>query len=468
MTTHIHWFRNDLRLADNPALTEAARGNAKVLCLYILSKSDPWPLGGASKAWLHKSLESLGRELKERDGKLYCVEGEPLEVLKEVCSEVNASAVYWNRTYEPYSVELGNTVKKTLRGKGVECHSFGSNLLLEPWQLKNGSGDPYRVFTPYWKAAKKLYAELEPVLRRPSFEPFSGTVKGTGDVKSLGLLTGHPWENKILQYWEPGEAGAKKRLSRLSESFLKSYPTDRDMPELEGTSCLSPHLHFGELSPKQVLGAIGLKGAAEGFMRQIAWREFGHNLLYHFPKTPTEPLNAQFKHFAWKSDKKSLEKWKKGLTGYPIVDAGMRELWETGWMHNRVRMIAASFLIKDLLVHWSEGAEWFWETLVDADLANNTLGWQWVAGCGADAAPFFRIFNPVLQGKKFDPEGNYVRTWIPELAKLPSKWIHEPWAAPAEVLREAGVELDNTYPKPLLDHSMARDRALEHYQALKS
>ncbi|MCB0416072.1 MAG: deoxyribodipyrimidine photo-lyase [Bdellovibrionaceae bacterium] len=468
MKTHIHWFRNDLRLADNPALSEAARAGAKVVCVYILSPEAPWAMGGASKAWLHASLSALAKELSDRGVKLFCGIGDPVRLLQKISEKVKASAVYWNRSYEPYGIELGNKVKTTLRDKGIECHSFSGNLLLEPWQLKNGSGEPYRVFTPYWKAAKKIYVELEPPLRRPSLESYAGELPGFGAVEALKLLTGHPWEKKMLQYWEPGENGAKKRLTKLTESFLKAYPTQRDLPELEGTSCLSPHLHFGEISPKQILSAIGLKGAAESFIRQVAWREFGHSLLYYFPETTSEPLNPQFKNFSWKADSKALEKWKKGMTGYPIVDAGMRELWETGWMHNRVRMIAASFLVKDLLVHWREGAAWFWETLVDADLANNTLGWQWVAGCGADAAPFFRIFNPMLQGKKFDPDGNYVRTWLPELSKLPNKAIHEPWTLSAEELRACGVELGKTYPKPMLDHGMARDRALEHYQALKS
>ncbi len=352
--------------------------------------------------------------------------------------------------------------------------------MCEPWEIATKQGKPFQVFTPYWRAA---CGPDEPASPLPAPKHIPGgsptTAPHSEPLDALQLEPTIDWAAGMREHWHPGEVGAIERLQQFVAQSVAQYADHRDLAAVDGVSQLSPHLHFGELGPRQVWHAVqervryakldsdGRRGA-EAFLTEIGWREFAHHLLFHFPHTTDAPLREKFANFPWVDDHTALRRWQRGLTGYPMVDAGMRQLWRLGWMHNRVRMIVASFLVKDLLVSWREGARWFWDTLVDADLANNTLGWQWTAGCGADAAPFFRIFNPTIQGEKLDPAGDYVRRWVPELSRLPTEWIHRPWQAPADVLKLARVELDRTYPRPMVDHDIARRRALQVLKSLQA
>ena len=469
----IHWFRNDLRLEDNPALDFAARNAPAVIPVYIWSPDEEgsWPLGAASRVWLHQSLSKLDRSLRDLGSRLIIRRGPVLKTLRALIKESSARGVVWNRRYEPDIVEREKLIKSELRGVGLEVESFNSLLLFEPWEVSTKDGSPYRVYTPYSKncfakgVTRKLYPQPELV---------SPAVVQTLTVEELDLLPKVDWAGGIEESWTPGEVGAKAALGSFLENIVLSYDTERNSPDRPGTSRLSPHLHFGEIGPVQIWHALNDLDVADDqpgvltYRKELLWREFGYHLLHYYPFTAFEPLRSEFKRFPWEMNRKLLRAWQCGRTGYPIVDAGMRELWHTGWMHNRVRMIVASFLVKDLLIPWQEGAKWFWETLVDADLASNTFGWQWTTGCGADAAPYFRIFNPTAQGEKFDPNGDYVRRWVPELAKLPAKYIHSPWTAPPVELREAGIELGKDYPEPIVDHSYARGRALEAFESIKA
>ncbi len=479
--TTLVWLRRTLRLADNPALIAACKRGGDggvVIPVYIDSPSDEGdcPTGAASRWWLHHSLEALQASLTDKGGGLVLRAGPCENVLWELIEETRADAVYWDRCYEPAAIQRDKAIKESLRGDGLEAESFNCNLLFEPWDVQTGQGTPYKVFTPFWRTCQQ-----RPAPDKPSAKPrqIPGPKKWPKSLAldDLGLLPTIDWAGGLATAWEPGEVGAGKALKKFSGGVVGDYEQGRDRPNQSGTSRLSPHLHFGEMSPRQIWHRLtsqmssGLEGEDRkgvwAFLREVGWREFAYHLLYHFPETATQPLRPEFAAFPWLDDPAGLSAWQKGLTGYPIVDAGMRQLWETGWMHNRVRMIVASFLVKDLLIDWREGAAWFWDTLVDADLANNTLGWQWVAGSGADASPYFRVFNPTLQGKKFDPEGAYVRRYVPELVELPAKYIHEPGKAPADVLADAGVELGRTYPHPIVDHGEARDRALQALDTIK-
>ncbi|MEN6627464.1 MAG: deoxyribodipyrimidine photo-lyase [Candidatus Sumerlaeia bacterium] len=440
----IVWFRRDLRVADNPALAEAAAAGA-VVPVYIWSPEEDgeWAPGDAARWWLARSLEALGRDLQRRGGRLIVRRGPSLDALRELTQETGARGVYWNRLYEPAAIARDKKVERELVRDGLEVKTFNASLLIEPDELRTKQGGVYRVFTPFWRAVMERVGEC-------NFE-FQSKLKF--ELRTENALRGENvnipcrFEPKRPADWIPGEAGAKKQLDRFIKNHLENYPVGRDRPDWDGTSRLSPHLHFGEIGPRQVVGRVcdpalnpGVGSQARpttAFIRQLVWREFAHYLLFHFPNTPAEPLRPEFGKFEWKMDKRKFEAWKQGRTGYPIVDAGMRQLIETGWMHNRVRMIVASFLVKDLMIPWQAGARYFWETLVDADLANNTLGWQWVAGCGADAAPFFRIYNPGLQAKKFDPDGEYARRW-------------------------AGAEI-----KPIVDHRAAAMAAMAAYRRFK-
>lgn len=442
----IVWFRLDLRLSDHAALQQALEKHSSVLPVFIWAPDEeaPWAPGGASRWWLHHSLRALAADLERRGSRLIIRRGPTERALDELMAETGATAVYWNRRYEPAVIARDAVVKE--RFPAVSC---AGNLLVEPWKVRT-----FRVFTAYWRAIQEL---PEPSLAADAPERVPGPEEWpeSVQVEDLGLLPSVDWAGGLRESWNPGEAGARRELERFLRAGIADYATGRDVPGEVGTSRLSPHLHFGEVSARQVWSAA----EDEGFRRELAWREFAHHLLFHFPETPDEALRPEFRRFPWRMDERYLRAWTQGSTGYPLVDAGMRELWHTGWMHNRVRMVVASFLVKHLLIPWQEGAAWFWDTLVDADLANNTLGWQWSAGCGADAAPYFRIFNPVLQGKKFDARGVYVRRWIPELAEIAEEWVHEPWNAPGG--------LPKGYVRPIVEHRAARERALAALAALR-
>jgi deoxyribodipyrimidine photo-lyase len=429
---------------------------------------------------LHHSLGALDASLRERGSRLLLFKGDAAAVLHRLWQETGANAVYWNRRYEPASIARDKALKRSLVESGIEAKSHNSALLFEPHTVTNKQGRPFQVFTPFWRHCLALRVTDEPVSRTPRKLPAPESWPPCAVLKELELLPKRDWASGFSAAWTPGEAGAQLKLKAFLQQMVGDYAEQRNTPGLAGTSQLSPHLHFGEIGPRQIWAGVRTLGRDSGvfpinngarvFLSEIGWREFAHHLLFHFPQTPTEPLRADFSSFPWAEDRdgKLLRAWQCGQTGYPIVDAGMRELWFSGWMHNRVRMIAASFLVKHLRLPWQRGAEWFWDTLVDADLANNTLGWQWSAGCGADAAPYFRIFAPVTQGERFDPAGDYVRRWVPELAKLPTHWIQQPWTAPLEVLRVAGVALGQAYPRPIVDHATARAGALAAFKQMRT
>jgi deoxyribodipyrimidine photo-lyase len=463
----IVWFRQDLRLADNPALTAAAEAGP-VIALYVLDEEAPgrWTLGGASRWWLHHGLEQLGAALADMDVRLVLRRGPAARIVPEMAVSTGAGTVFWNRRYEPHAVVEETAINAALAQARITAKSFNGALLTEPWTIKNKSGGPFRVFTPFWSALKDTFRP--PTLLSPPELHSYGNVESER-LEDWQLRPTKPdWAAGLRECWEPGEGGAQGALERFLTGALGRYASDRDKPTAGAVSRLSPYLHWGEISVRQVWRAADAQGgpAAEPFLRELAWREFSCHLLWQFPELPDKPFDRRFTGFPWRDDPAALKAWQRGETGYPLIDAGMRQLWITGWMHNRVRMVAASFLTKHLLLPWTAGAAWFWDTLVDADLANNAANWQWVAGCGADAAPYFRIFNPVLQGEKFDPEGTYVRRFVPELANLPNKFIHRPWSAPADVLAKAGIVLGTTYPMPIVDHDAARTRALAAFKTI--
>lgn len=474
--TVLVWLRHDLRLADHPALAAALKTGRAVVPVFIWApgEEEPWPPGAASRWWLHQSLEALSRDLLRLGSRLIVRKGSTLDHLLAIARETGASGVYWNRRYEPAIVQRDTRIKEALGAAGLEVVSFNGSLLREPWAVRSKTGGPYQVFTPYWRACLGL-DDPAPPLPAPKHLPAPADWPESLPLRALELEPRLNWADGFRSCWRPGAAGAQEQLDVFLRDAFSRYASGRDQPAGRGTSRLSPHLHWGEISPREVWHAArawaektgGRDWRGSPFLTELGWREFAHHLLFHFPRTTTGPLRTEFVRFPWRDEASWLRAWQRGRTGYPIVDAGLRELWSTGWMHNRVRMITASFLVKDLLQPWQRGAAWFWDTLVDADLAANTLGWQWSAGCGADAAPFFRIFNPVTQGEKFDPEGSYVRRWVPELARLPEKWIHRPWEAPPTVLDAAGVRLGGDYPRPLVSHAIAREVALEAYRQLR-
>lgn len=485
--TTLVWFRHDLRLADNPALHRAVDDSEAVVPVFIWAPDEEgdWAPGGAHRWWLHHSLAALDSDLQEKGSRLILRVGESLEELRSVIRAVDADAVYWNKRYEPDLRERDKRVAAALRAQGTSFATFDSRVIHDPETVETTSNGPYHVYTPFWK---KFVAEVE--IPPPLGAPRMGATKApetwpdAAALEDLKLTPqgGVDWAEGFSAMWSssqpgraPGERGAQQRLKAFIQHGLSGYDEERDRPDRDGTSLLSPRLHHGELSPRQIWHAAqdwvqngAMKREAEAFLQEVVWREFSYHLLYHYPRTTTEPLREKFEAFNWKGQSDAaLERWQRGQTGYPVVDAAMRQLWSLGWMHNRMRMTVASFLAKDLLIPWQAGARWFWDCLVDGDLANNTMGWQWAAGCGADAQPFFRIFNPVTQGTRHDPNGDYVRRWVPELADLPTKHLHAPWEAPDDVLDEAGVTLGETYPEPIVDHKEAREQALERYNAIK-
>ncbi|MCG6887846.1 MAG: DNA photolyase family protein [Proteobacteria bacterium] len=479
MSAAILWFRRDLRVSDNPALQALLQDGYLPVPVFIHDEPDPdWPLGSASAWWLHHSLVALKKSLQKLGSDLLILGGDSQQQLSQLIRQTGAEAVYWNRCYEPAFVKRDEALRKQLKSQGISVCSYSANLLREPWQNLKKDDTPYRVFTPFWKSLHKTGPSRDVVTTPDRCPALEGKLPKSPPIESLGLLPAIHWDKAFYTHWQPGEDGAWKILNSFCETRLKNYRTDRDIPELSATSRLSAHLHFGEISPLQLWHYFlhwattdtspGTLTAVEAWLRQLGWREFSYHLLYHFPHTSLQPLDTRFECFPWHTDyAESLASWQKGRTGIPIVDAGMRELWATGYMHNRVRMIVASFLTKNLRIPWQEGARWFWDTLVDADLANNTMGWQWTAGSGADAAPFFRIFNPVLQGEKFDKAGLYVRRWVPELANLGNKFIHQPWAADPNTRADAGICLGEEYPEPVVDLKTSRQQALAAWDYVK-
>ncbi|MFT4249172.1 MAG: deoxyribodipyrimidine photo-lyase [Pseudomonas sp.] len=465
------WFRRDLRLGDNPALRAALDAGHAPVPVYIHAPEEEgeWVPGAASNAWLHRSLGELDAQLRQRGSRLLVVRGPSEAALHRLAGQCAAVAVYWNRKYEPATQSRDAAIKRGLRESGIEVESFNGSLLFEPWDLQTRQGGPYKVFTPFWRSALAQWRMPEhlPAPRQlPEIpEPLAGVA-----IDALGLAPAPAWDRGFWESWRPGQAGAHEALEVFVDGALHGYRAGRDRPDQVGTSRLSPHLHFGEIAPWRICAELQrhrsarLEADIDGYVRELGWREFAYHLLHHFPDTPGRNLNPRFDHFRWANPTEDLlQAWRHGRTGIPIVDAGMRELWHTGYMHNRVRMIVASLLCKQLRVHWREGARWFWDTLVDADLANNTLGWQWVAGTGADAAPYFRIFNPVTQARKFDPQARYIARWVPELAGLPAAERFAPWEHPASLARHAP-----DYPRtPIVDLARGREQALAAYAGLR-
>jgi len=471
------WFRNDLRLADNRALAAAVAAGQAIVPVYI---HDPeaasrWAPGAASHWWLHQSLASLAHSLNDRGAGLILRHGNTEDVLAELAAETAATAIYFSRAYEPWARAQEERINKRFAGQ-IDLKRYAGQLLREPEEVRTKSGDPFKVYTPFWRALSALGAPSAPL---PAPKKISSTSKrlASDRLDDWKLQPTKPdWAGGMRETWQPGEQGALARLDAFLKTSLAGYAETRNLPAIDGTSRLSPYLHFGEISPRlcwhrATAAQDEVKAgdaALETFLKELVWREFSYHLLVHWPDLPEKPFRPEFAQFPWRKSAAKLTAWQRGQTGYPIVDAGMRQLWQTGWMHNRVRMIVASFLIKHLLIPWQAGEDWFWDTLVDADLASNAASWQWVAGSGADAAPYFRIFNPITQGEKFDAEAAYVRRWVPEIAKLPDDVIHAPWTASATILARAGVTLGKSYPLPIVDHAVARQRALDGYAAMRA
>lgn len=457
----IVWFRQDLRLHDQAAVHAAAA--APTAFVYVLDEhgAGHWAMGGASRWWLHHCLRALACALRERGNRLILLRGDPVRLLADLSDRLGGATVHALRHYEPWARRQEQALAAhapVALHDGVALHP--------PETVHTASGTPFKVFTPFWRTLSDL--PVPPCIPAPThLGPCPEAVPDGDALDDWDLLPRRPnWAREFPAHWTPGEAGAAQRLETFSPQH---YAERRDFCAVDATSRLSPHLHFGELSPRRVWHGFQGRTGGEAFLRQVGWRDFSINLLLHAPDLADVNWRREFDAFPWAAPKdQELTAWRQGGTGYPIIDAGMRQLWRTGWMHNRVRMIAASFLIKDLMIDWRIGERWFWDTLVDADLANNAAGWQWTAGSGADAAPYFRVFNPVTQSQKFDPDGAYIRAWVPELAKLPDAHIHAPWLAPDAILHAAGVRLGVDYPHPIVDHGAARAHALAAYATLRS
>ena len=465
----IVWFRNDRRLSDHPALHAAVERGGPLVLLYCLETDAGRAPGGARQVWLHHSLSAFCADIESRGGQLILRKGKASEVLDTVIEETGAGAVFWNRRYHKPDRDRDAAIKDSLTKRGLTVESFKGNLLVEPWDVKTKSGTPYRVFTPFWRTAKDELEVADPLPAPTSLTCFDGeTAFDVLDDWAL-LPSGPDWGAKLLDHHTAGEAAAMARLKDFLDGPIEDYAEGRDRPDKALTSRLSPHLAHGEISPRQIWDACkDNEFTSRKFLSEIGWREFSYSLLFYNPELGSKNFNEGYETMAWDHDDQAFEAWTTGQTGYPFVDAGMRQLWATGWMHNRVRMVVASFLIKHLMIDWRDGEDWFWDTLLEADLASNAASWQWVAGTGADAAPYFRVFNPFGQGEKFDPKGDYVRKWVPELAALPNKYIQQPWTAPADVMDEAGLKLGRDYPEPIVDHKDARERVLAAYKSARA
>ncbi len=463
------WLRRDLRLADQPALAAALAAGGPVLPVYIWAPEEeaPWAPGAASRSWLHHALADFDAQLRAVGSRVIFRLGSSQETLLALARETGAGQVFWNQLPEPAAQKRDRAVAAALRGAGLLTEDFPAALLFDHAKILNQSGQPFKVFTAFWR---RCLSEAPPASSKKLPLPAIGRCAPARWPKSeplaaLALLPKIGWDEEFYEAWEPTLAGARARLQQLRKHNIARYAAERDAPSVDATSRFSPYLHFGQISPQQ---AWADGAASKKFQAELGWREFAHYLLRHFPQIPEQPLRKEFARFPWRRDARLLRAWQRGQTGYPLVDAGMRQLWRTGWMHNRVRMVCASFLVKHLRQPWTDGAAWFWDTLVDADLANNAMGWQWVAGCGADAAPYFRVFNPTLQGERYDPAGKYIRQFVPELAKLPTQFIHAPWQAPQDALVEAGVKLGRDYPLPVVEHEAARCGALQDFEKMRA
>ena len=469
--TTIVWFRQDLRVKDNPALSWAVeQGN--VIPIYILDNinAGDFTPGEASQWWLHHSLNKLDKELNEH---LLIFKGDPKAIIEQLVNEHRVDHVVWNRCYEPWQRERDSDIKQALKNKQVSAKSFNGSLLWEPMKIAKNDGTPYKVFTPYYRNGCLKAQEPRYPVASPSLITYAKHSILSEPLDALKLLPSLNWDTEFSNLWQPGEEGAAIKLSNFIENAATQYKEARNIPSVTGTSLLSPHLHYGEISPNQawyaILDAFGGRDNddIDTYLSELGWREFSYYLLYYWPDLPVKNFNQKFDKFSWDDNPAFLKAWQQGQTGVPIIDAGMRQLWQTGYMHNRVRMVVGSYLVKNLRTDWRKGERWFWDCLLDADLASNSAGWQWVAGSGADASPYFRVFNPILQGEKFDKEGEYVKHYCPELSKLPKKYIHKPWEAPADVLRSSDIELGKDYPNPLVDLKASRQSALDAYTDIK-
>ncbi len=471
----IYWFRSDLRLSDLPGLAAACTAG-DVIPVYILDDSvgGDWALGGASQWWLHYSLQALSNDLEAQGGKLILRRGDTAAELASLIKETGAKQIFASRQYQPWAAEIEHAVRDIAAEHGAEFRRYPGTLLFEPEDIRTGSGTPFKVFTPFWRACLKSTPPKAPLAIPPL--AFADPMPESDRLEDWNLRPQRPnWAAGWEDLWQPGEAGAANALAQFLAAHVEDYGDGRDFPAQPNTSRLSPFLKFGEVSPRQIWWAAQnskhehpeLSGSIDKFLSEIGWREFCYHLVTQFPAMPDRAFNGKFDAFPWAGNQEHIAAWQRGMTGYPIVDAGMRELWHTGFMHNRVRMVVASFLTKHLLTHWRVGELWFWDCLLDADIASNACSWQWVGGSGADASPYFRIFNPIAQGEKFDKTGEYTRHWVPEIAELPDKFLHKPWEAPALILEAAGVSLGETYPEPIVDHKTAREIALEAYATLK-
>ena len=465
---NILWFRKDLRLMDNPALVEANL-NAEIIPIFILDDTNPEEnkMGAASRVWLYHSLKSLNISLQK---KINFYSGDPVKIISELINNYNINGVYWNRCYEPWEIRRDKKIKDLLKIKKVKAKSFNGSLIREPWEVLKEDQTPYKVFTALYKKAY-LNSDIKvEVINEPTKINYSTKIFSSNTLDTLKLLPNLSWADNIIKHWQVGEKNAHLKMTEFFKKGIDNYKEGRNFPFKKNVSRLSPHIHFGEISPKQLwvkAKSISSNKNTEHFVSEICWREFSYYLLYHFPNLPKDNLQKKFNNFPWKDNNYYFDSWKKGKTGYPIIDAGMRELYETGYMHNRVRMIVASFLVKNLLIHWHKGERWFWDCLFDADLANNSASWQWVAGSGADAAPYFRIFNPVTQGVKFDVDGQYTKQYVPELKDMPNKYLFSPWEAPDDVLNKANVGLGGNYPKRIIDIKESREKALYSFSLIK-